>query len=148
MNITLYNTSSLSNTVNKTLTNSQTISGASLLDNYKEYAPTVRLAVDPGAHNYMLLDGKYYYIEDVDHKSNSIFYVYARLDVLMTYQAQIRAMTGWISRGADSTPYLVDDSEPLANYNIAESINFSRGFDESENAGCYVILTSQKGYSD
>lgn len=148
MNITLYTNSSMSNVVDKKLTNAQNVSDISFLESFGDYSPKVRLGVSPGSHNYAEINGKFYFIEDVRHESDSIHYIYLRLDVLMTYKKEIRNLVGWVNRGGDRAPYLVDNKEPIANYNSMETIEFPAGFDETEEGGCYVILTSQSGYSD
>lgn len=111
MTITLYNTTSPANMVQKQLTVVSTETGTlreptSILD------PTFTMErSSPTGFNYVRIEefGRYYFITGVSAISNTLVGVTCHVDVLMTYNSQIRQLSGVIRRQENEFNLLLDD---------------------------------------
>lgn len=151
--ITFYNNLSQNNVVDKELANGLTLNG-DILEPYDEYAPRIRMTSSIGDRNYMLSNGLYYYVENVTRDLQGIYHISCRLDVLMSYSDYIRDMYGYVVRtgkysGADIHPFVPDNRDVNAVYKNVQKYEFpeAMGFAETESGGCYILITSQKGYT-
>lgn len=80
--------------------------------------------------------GKYYYVNNINIVSNTIYEISLHVDVLMTYSAEIRNQEAVINRNRDNyNLYLNDDYFKAQNNNI---ISY-RKFSGQMNPLCYVL---------
>lgn len=115
--ISLFKTASENNRVVKTLTDEKQLSGE-LRNQTSVLNPSIRIesADNISTYNYAYISefGRYYYITDIVSVRTNCWVVSLRCDVLMSYSAQIKAITGVVVR-QESNPnkLLVDRLERL-----------------------------------
>lgn len=135
MNIVLYNTTSPTIQVNKTLTQKASITGyAHEIISDKEM--TLRLAIgdltNVKASNYCYIGdtGKYYYINPDYKIENQSVIIALKEDVLMSYKTQLLIQTCTVSRNESlSNAYLLDNGYQLKAYNIIATRPFPQGLE-------------------
>lgn len=101
LTINLYKISDDKNVVTKTLGTALDVSGVA-----RGSFPvtggtiTVETSTDITKYNYCYVQdtGRYYYIDNIDILRNTLYLLDLKVDVLMTYDAQIRALTGTVDR--------------------------------------------------
>ena len=101
MTITLYNTGSEKNAVNKSLTEVMTLTGT-LRESSSIVDPVIHISGDStitGA-NYAYIPefGRYYFVTEIESVRNGLWRVHMHVDVLYTYRAQIKANSAIIQR--------------------------------------------------
>lgn len=152
MDMVLYRNNSLSNVVDKVLTNSYTVSGTAFVLPYDERFPKIRVTgvSNYDNYNYFQIGNKYYYITKVEWKTNQESILSGELDLLMTYKSYIRGLTCYLKRSENhSTPYVNDNMETLQANQKFTIINFpyANALQDDEFGGCYVLSVAQSGYS-
>lgn len=144
--LTLYKNKSLPNVVSKTLTGGVNVTGK-MVNEYDERNPKFQVSKSVSnidQYDYMLFDGKYYYISTTVQEANNI--IEGQIDPLMSFPDVVGALTCYIERGGTATPYVKDEQDTLLAYQNQEKITFANGFSESESDGVYILATAQKSY--
>ena len=109
--ITLYTNNSDRNVVSKSLTELRTITGT-LREETSILNPVIRFQGTIPVHaNYMYIPefDRYYFINDIKSIRNNLYEISAHVDVLMTYQDQIRNCTGIVARQQNNWNLYIDD---------------------------------------
>lgn len=143
MNITLYNTSTEKNKLDKDLSTSLgTISGA-LHERVNALSLSIRV---PGSYealvresNYVYLDDfdKYYYKESFDIENNTII-INLKQDVLMSYRSEIRGNTATVSRNQNRfNGYMIDQVYQVLAYRGI----VAKAFPNSLNDNSIILMT-------
>jgi hypothetical protein len=144
MTIKLYHNDSDKRTVSKTLTNEGSLAGATIIDDTSILAPRLKVR-DNGIimvqYNYCYIADfkRYYFITDIS-VSNGYIYIDCKVDVLMSYGAEIRACTGVIARQENVWSGYLDDSENFTNqYNNVSLKSFTSPFSKTLS---YILLVN------
>ena len=144
MTIKLYHNDSDKRTVSKTLSNEGSLAGATIIDDTSILAPRLKVR-DNGIimvqYNYCYIADfkRYYYITDIS-VSNGYIYIDCKVDVLMSYAAEIRACTGVIARQENVWSGYLDDSENFTNqYNNVSLKAFNTPFSKTLS---YILLVN------
>lgn len=144
MTIKLYHNDSDKRTVSKTLTNEGSLAGATIIDDTSILSPRLKVR-DNGIimvqYNYCYIADfkRYYYITDIS-VSNGYIYIDCKVDVLMSYAAEIRACTGVIARQENKWSGYLDDNQNYNNqYNNVALKAFTNPFTK---ALSYILLVS------
>ena len=141
--ITLYKTSSENNRVTKSLANAKAMTGE-LRNQTSVLTPSIRIesADNISGYNYCYIPefGRYYYIADITSIRTNFWVINLRCDVLMSYSAQIKALTPIIEReeiGFKSE--LIDSDIPIDVNKKVEKYYFPNGFTKDIQ---YVLTTA------
>ena len=133
MTIKLYHNDSDKRTVSKTLSNEGSLAGATIIDDTSILAPRLKVR-DNGIimvqYNYCYIADfkRYYYITDIT-VSNGYIYIDCKVDVLMSYAAEIRACSGIIKRQESKCNYYLDDEKYKSyEYSRIQTKLFPNGF--------------------
>lgn len=114
MKITLYNTTSPYNCINKTLTNSTDFE-VKLKDSTSISKPTLLLntSLDLSVYNYCYIPKfkRYYFLTDIIIQRQNLFIINLDIDVLESYKNDILNSTAYISQTVNSNPYYNRDYE-------------------------------------
>lgn len=144
MTIKLYHNDSDKRTVNKTLTNEGSLTGATIIDETTILNPRLKVR-DNGIimvqYNYCYIADfkRYYYITNIT-VSNGYIIIDCKVDVLMSYANEIKACTGVIARQENVWSGYLDDSENFTNqYNNVSLKAFNNPFSK---ALSYILLVS------
>lgn len=144
MTIKLYHNDSDKRTVNKTLTNEGSLTGATIIDETTILNPRLKVR-DNGIimvqYNYCYIADfkRYYYITNIT-VSNGYIIIDCKVDVLMSYAAEIRACTGVIARQENVWSGYLDDSENFTNqYNNVSLKAFTSPFSKTLS---YILLVN------
>lgn len=151
MQVTLMNSRSLPNVLNKTVTTTATYD-AQMVTAIDDKQIVVRVALPYGvvnwkAINYMEVDGAYYYIDSVKHIANGFSEINGSIDLLMTFRDAIKQLNVLAERSTSHGSPLIADplraSEAGAEVKV---VNFSSSIKDTEAEGVYILSTSQNGY--
>lgn len=145
MTINLCNNTSDNNVLSKNIAVVSSVSG-SLKNESSVLRPTILIEASAGSFanvNYMYIPdfSRYYYITDIRSVRNNITEVSGRVDVLKTYDSQIRGCTGIIRRQEKQFNLLVNDSI-FATY--ADDKIITKNFPSGFTGQSYVLLVSGK----
>lgn len=146
MQIILYNNASEPNTINKTISNALTLSGA-LLEESSIYNPKFRICSnsDLSQYNYCYIPefARYYFISEIVIERNGIYNISTKCDVLESFKEKILELEGVIGRQENEFNLYFSDPEwkVYANDQVITR-EFPSGFD---NIGTYY-LTVAGGY--
>lgn len=114
MKITLYNTTSPYNCINKTLTDSTDFE-VKLKDSTSISKPTLLLntSLDLSVYNYCYIPKfkRYYFLTDIIIQRQNLFIINLDIDVLESYKNDILNSTAYISQTVNSNPYYNRDYE-------------------------------------
>lgn len=108
--VTMYNASD-KNVLSKRLNTISTISGT-LREECSILRPKIRIEGQfPTNCNYMYIQsfGRYYFVDDVVSLRSNLYEISAHVDVLKTYESQIRGCTGIIARQQSQWNMYIDD---------------------------------------
>lgn len=109
--IELQHNNSDNNVLTKNITTLSTVSGV-LKDKTSILRPVIVFeGALPTGCNYMHISdfNRYYYVDDVSSVNGSLYEVSAHVDVLQTYNSQIRACRGIVARQESNWNLYVDD---------------------------------------
>lgn len=133
MTITLYHNNSDKRTVTKNLSNAGALQDAVIIDDTSILQPRLKVR-DNGIimtqYNYCYIADfkRYYYITDII-VSNGYIYIDCKVDVLMSYKDEIRALTGVIKRQQNLCNYYLDDEKYRSyEYSRIQTKLFPNGF--------------------
>lgn len=133
MTIKLYHNDSDKRTVNKTLTNEGSLAGATIIDDTTILNPRLKVR-DNGIimvqYNYCYIADfkRYYYITNIT-VSNGYIIIDCKVDVLMSYANEIKALTCVIKRQQNLCNYYLDDEQYKAyEYSRIQTKEFPNGF--------------------
>lgn len=124
MTITLYNTTSPNNKINKTLTNATVLTG-----DFREetglLSPVFRVeGMQNRSFNYAYIPdfNRYYYIEEYRSLGHNILELQLKVDVLMSYKATIYTTNAYIERASLNTAIDrdIDDGTLLSKANLTD----------------------------
>ena len=141
--ISLFKTASENNRVVKTLTDEKQLSGE-LRNQTSVLNPSIRIesADNISSYNYAYISefGRYYYITDIVNVRTNCWTVSLRCDVLMSYSAQIKAITGVVVR-QESNPnkLLVDRLERLQSNKEIDILYYPDAFSKNLQ---FVLVTA------
>ena len=131
---TMYNSSD-KNVVSKRLTQLGSFTGV-LKESTSIINPIIKIEGSiPTNCNYLYIEqfGRYYYVTDIKSVTNNIYEISAHVDVLKTYDAQIRACTGIVSRQQAKWNMYLDDGIFKTYQNPKfKTVNFPSGFSTME----------------
>ena len=153
MDIILYKNFSVENKINKTITPVATYAGVTMVNSYDDYDISVQFTVPNSTLkwsnvNYMQVDGAYYFIESVEHLSNNAEIVHGRMDLLMTYKDAILDLTVLAERSTSHGSTRLDDENRQIAVDTTKTVaTWPKAILGSEAAGCYVLTTAQRGFS-
>lgn len=136
--IELYKNKSDNNVIDKVITDKFIINGLSRveLDVLKPVIDVSGVNVNEFNYCYILELQRYYYIEQVVINTNGISRLSLRVDVLMTYSADIKASRGLITKQSNYNPYYGDyDTESRC---AVKKYEFTDAFDKT---GCFVLVS-------
>ena len=144
MTIKLYHNDSDKRTVTKTLTNEGSLAGATIIDETTILNPRLKVR-DNGIimvqYNYCYIADfkRYYYITNVT-VSNGYIIIDCKVDVLMSYDNEIKACTGVIARQENVWSGYLDDGENFTNqYNNVSLKAFTTPFSKTLS---YILLVN------
>jgi hypothetical protein len=133
MTIKLYHNDSDKRTVNKTLTNEGSLTGATIIDDTTILNPRLKVR-DNGIimvqYNYCYIADfkRYYYITNIT-VSNGYIIIDCKVDVLMSYANEIKACSGIIKRQENKCNYYLDDEKYKSyEYSRIQTKLFPNGF--------------------
>lgn len=150
MNVTLYNNSSNSNVVNKTITAIRNAIPCSLKDDTDLQTPTIRLSKslisDPTSFNYMYIDifKRYYYTKQPLECVGGILEIEGEIDVLMSHKDKIKQLNALVERQQNFyNLYLPNLQIPNLSYKRIQTIKFPA--QPLNVAGTMILAVSGKG---
>lgn len=165
MDVVLYKNFSVPNKLSKNITEVARYQGVQLIQSLDRYqggqavqavndadvsirmtVPTDDLRWD--AVNYFEWDGAYYFLTSVDKQVNSLSILNGEMDLLMTYSDAILQLMVTAERSSShGSPRLEDSLSQLSVDADRIEIEFPNAPSDQENAGFYVLTTSQAGYT-
>lgn len=143
MEIRLYNNTSDTNVVDKTINNEYTITGT-LRDVSNMKTPSIVIQhTGVFQYNYAYIPefNRYYYINEVVTVRTGLLNIMLTCDVLMSFKSDIRNSTAVIieSTDTDVSNYLDNDVWVSLVKDFTDIINFPNGFPDS---GEYILITA------
>lgn len=133
MTITLYHNNSDKRTVSKNISNAGALTNAVIIDDTSILTPRLKVR-DNGIimvqYNYCYIADfkRYYYITDIT-VSNGYILIDCKVDVLMSYAQEIKALTCVIKRQQSLCNYYLDDELYKAyEYSRIQTKEFPNGF--------------------
>lgn len=101
-----------------------------------------------GTANYVKIEDKYYFIMDWTVMPNNYVEISLHLDVLTTYQDEIRELYVGLERSSTAPNKDIQDGMyPTSMNKEYVTIDFPRGFSEDESKGTYILVAAQNGYT-
>lgn len=148
MEIKLYKTPSDVNTVSKVL-NNEIEFDCNLLDNCSILNPiiTIKTTTNLSTYNYARIAhfSRYYYITNIETVRNDLWKLSLRVDVLKTYETQIRNTEALVVRQENlNTPYITDSEGAISSQPLLNIVEGSIPLIEESNMS-YVLVTSGTG---
>ena len=153
MDVTLYKNFSVENKLNKNLTQVAKYAGIQVVEPTDDYDIQIRMTVPTDTLkwsnvNYFEFDGAYYFLESVDKQANSISVVNGRMDLLMTYQSAIQALSVLPERSTShGSMRLEDQNRRITVDSVRTVVAFPNTISGSEGMGAYIVTTAQSGYT-
>ena len=144
--LTLYKNKSLPNVVSKTLSGGVNVTGQ-MVNEYDERNPKFQVSKSVSnidQYDYMLFDGKYYYISTTVQEANNI--IEGQIDPLMSFPDVVGALTCYIERGGTANANIVDSADTLLAYKNQVVLPFDNAFSEDSSKGTFVLVTAQNNY--
>lgn len=139
MHITLYKVSDAKNVLDKTLDNTTALKlVGTLRDKSDVVSPYILIQSNPMDYNYAYIQefNRYYFIEDIVSVRKNAWILNLSVDVLMSYNTEIKLMHGIVSRLTDGSEYaprniVAEDKE------TCRRIDFDYSFTKN---GTYVLI--------
>ena len=164
MDVTLYKNFSVPNKLEKNITQVARYQGVQLIQSLDRYqggqavqavndddvsirmtVPTDELRWDEV--NYFEWDGAYYFLTSVDKQANSLSFINGKMDLLMTYRAEIMNLRVLALRSTSHGSMRLADSARAFSVDATRSVlPFPNPISELEGDGFYVLTTSRPGY--
>ena len=133
--IQLMTNNSDDNVLSKNLTTLSSLNGT-LKEQTSILAPVIKIDGDiPLSCNYMYIPdfNRYYFIDNISSVTSKIFEISGHVDVLKTYENEIRGCTGIIARQENTWNLYIDDGAFKTYQNeIIKLSTFPNGFDTQE----------------
>lgn len=151
--IELYNYTGLEKVIRKNITLVETVSGEyrsplTLMNPTYVLAGSVQPLLVNGQVNYLKVANRFYHVIDWSVEFNGLIQVNLHLDVLMTYKDIINDLEIMLERSSTAIdPDIADSQLPLSANKEVAFMDFPRGFSENSEDGCYMMVTSQNGYT-
>lgn len=145
MNITLYTNNSDKNVVSKSLSNDTAVNNVLLKAETSVQKPVFYInmpSINLAQFNYLYAPdfGRYYYITDIVTRNAQNIEVHAEVDVLMSFQSQIRGLTAIVERQEFLYNTYINKLEyPVLNYSRIQTKKFPRGFSDTQT---FVLITA------
>lgn len=117
MDLYMYNWAGASNVLTKTLALDPPKISGTLRENCQVENPEITMQTDPRGFNYVYIPefGRYYFITDITVLRENLFRVSMHVDVLMSFNAQIKALNVWgIRSSIIQTPNIPDGEAPIS----------------------------------
>ena len=143
MQIVLYKNASEPNTINKTISNALTLSGA-LREESSIYNPKFRISSNSNLaqYNYCYIPefARYYFISEIVIERNGVYNIYAKCDVLESFKNNILGIECVIERQEnDFNLYFSDPEWKVYETQQIVTRDFPQGFD---NVGTFYLTAS------
>lgn len=150
MHITLYNNSSDRRTLNKTITSVADFENAKTVENFNISTPQFIISYDVSLltsvnYCYCAETNRYYHITDITVLTGGRVQLNCICDVLMSYNADIKALTALCVRNETiNNQRIVDKNFPTTGDTNIKAIQFSNSslINPNENAECFVLIVS------
>lgn len=144
MTIKLYKTPSEVNKVTKVLNDEISLTGE-LRESSSVITPIIKIEEDDLTdYNYAYIPefGRYYFITNITSVRNNLWELAMRVDVLMTYAAEIKANTAVIARNSNLwNLYYQDEQFKILNYETIQT----KAFGVSLNPSSQIVLICAGG---
>lgn len=117
MDLYLYNWAGASNVLTKPLVPDPPKLSGTLRENCQIENPEITMQTDPRGFNYVYIPefGRYYFITDITVLRENLFRVSMHVDVLMSFNSQIKALNVWgIRSSIIQTPNIPDGEAPIS----------------------------------
>lgn len=146
MIITLYQYSGKNNVVNKTLTNGVNVDGT-IKEPFNVLRPIVKFRTNNNLQNVMIYNycyiadlNRYYFVNSIDAQSADVFILTLSVDVLKSYENEIKAASGTITNRENGNKFISNRANIHDLRPTFEKIDFSVNapFDET---GTLIMVT-------
>lgn len=133
MDLILYKTDSAPNAINKTLTDAQAVTGT-LRERTSMLDPVLWVKQDPRTYSYAQIEqfNRYYFIDSIQSVNNGLWEIRLHVDVLMSYQNQIKALDATRTIAENPNPYNDAADYPVSVKSNATKISFPYTFAASD----------------
>lgn len=142
MDILIYKNSSDENVISKSLSLQGTLTGT-LKTPFDISSPEVQISNNgPVSGNYCYIPAmnRYYFIVDQTVASNNIVILSLFVDVLKTYESDIKNLSAILDNNTDGDKYLTDNDIFMSTVKTAtDVINFPYGFNDD---GEFILITA------
>lgn len=145
-----YKNNSPVNKVNKSLTQIGSATDLNVAPaDYDEESPVFTMSKElPSGADYVGFNGLYYFINGVNYTSNGLYELSCSLDYLYSFRDDILDAKAYIDRASTSmNKYVPNNTTILESAHVSERVNIGGGFADTEEAGTYILVTSQRGYN-
>lgn len=147
MEIELYQYQGNPNTINKTLTNPNVISGY-MSNDLDIDSPTIKLASYELKYNYVFIPllNRYYFIDAVRIDPNGIWHTKLTLDVLKTFADKIMTATVHVTEG-ESDQYEISQANTATPLKVFDTVSLTNPFTYDNKTTVLIALNTgtQKG---
>lgn len=147
MELKLYINKSPANKIKKEITDVATIEG-SLVGDFNEKAPEIRVKDISDKANYASIDNKFYFISNITHLTNDVIALTLEIDYLYTYKDDILNMPCFVELASNAERKYLDNPQSKVLSKDKQFIcrNYDKlGFDEDEPNGCYILAVTNDG---
>lgn len=129
MNLILYKTDSAPNAINKALTDAQPVTGT-LRERTNILDPVLWVKQDPRAYSYAQIEqfNRYYFIDSIQSVTNGLWEIRLHVDVLMSYQNQIKALPALRTKAERPNAYNDAADYSISVKRVLRKINFPYTF--------------------
>ena len=142
LTMTMYKTKSPNNALAKTCTDAIAYPFV-LKDDTSVVDPVliVNTTTNISKYNYLYIDefDRYYFIRDIVSVRNNVYEIHAHVDVLMSYQSEIKTMQGTMARSATVYNTYVDDIIPKKTRPLVTTRAFSTSFNKNDASIVLVV---------
>lgn len=149
MQLKLYKTTGTYNTINIDLTDELTISVVQLNHEFNEESPFFLVrgrGEDYKDYNYCIFNGYRYFITDRIDTSSGLVNLVCIMDYLNQFKDNILNFECYVTRSNFIEQYVPDEVDVISSEDDIEFVTSNDKFDDTEEGGIYILVTSQKGY--
>lgn len=142
MEIDLYQYQGNPNTINKTLSNPNALSGY-MSNDLDIDSPTIKLASYDLKYNYVYIPSlhRYYFIDNVDIDPNGIWHIKLTLDVLKTFAENIMNATVHVTEG-ESDQYDISQSNTATPLKVFDTVTLTNPFTYDNKTTVLIALNT------